>query len=124
MLRLPQTFYLRIQGYYLIVDRPDYRPTHGCQGLIHINDQRIFRTTVRNQAVALQQLFVVFGNLRFNIGAFNAGIGRKQLGTVGVIGQIVPDVAGHVELVVQSQNLRIRLAALRHIHARSRLHVG
>lgn len=86
LLRLLQTFYLRIQRYDLIVDRPDYRTPHGCQSLIHIHNQRILRAAVGNQAVALQQLFVVFGNLRLYIGALYAGIGREQLRSVGIVG--------------------------------------
>ena len=96
---------------------------HGGQRLIHIHDQRVLRAAVGDQTVALQQLFVVFCDLRFDVGALDARVGRQQLVPVGVVSQIVPDVPRHVELVVQREYQGVRLVALRHVHAGGRLHV-
>ena len=81
-------------------------------------------TNVNNELITFQSpalMTEVVKRFRLDMNYFVPGKFHRQV----AYGLTLPvDVTGHVELVVQSQNLRIRLAALRHIHARSRLHVG
>ena len=124
LLVLLQAGDLRVEREDLVVDRGDDRPAHLRECLIHIHDQRVLRAGVGHQAVALKQFGVVLRYLRFDVGALDSRVGRQQLCPVVLVGEVVPYVAGHVELVAQSHDLGIGLAALRHVEARGGLHVG
>lgn len=107
-----------------VVDRTDDAAPHGAEGLVHVDHQGVPLAAVGHQVVALELQAVVFRNLALDVGALQPRIGRQQLVAAGGGGEVVADVAGHGELGVQGQDLRLGLAALRHVELRGRLHVG
>lgn len=76
-----------------------------------------------HQAISFQQPSIVFIQLCGKACIFNAGIGRKQLVFVSFIGQIIPDISGHISLVVQFTNCSIGFIGLSHIHTCRRLYI-
>ena len=123
-LTLPEALYLGVERHHQVVDGGDDGAAHRFQRLVKVYHQRVLLATVRHQVVTLQLHVVVFGDLALDVAALDTGIGRKKLVTAGSSCQVVADIPCHGELGVQCQYLGVGLAALSHVKAGSRLHVG
>ena len=108
----------------MIVNGGDYGVAHILQRLVHVYYQRILLATVGHKVITTKLGRVVIGNLLLNSRTLDARVSGQQLVLAGGIGQVIADIPCHRQLCVQREYLRIGLAALCHIHAGCRLHVG
>ena len=92
------------------VDRGHDRHLHGLERLVKVDDKRIGGAAVGHKIVALQHLLIVAANLLRQHCVVDACIGRQDF--VGPLAHLLPDVLGHVELVLKLKQLLAGLVGL------------
>ena len=115
---------LRVKRVNLVVDRRDDGAAHGNELVVHVGDEGVRHRAVGHEAVALEQLGVVLGYLALDDGAADTAVGGQELVFAALAADEVADVAGHVELVVEVENLGVGLVGLLHVHVGGGLYVG
>ena len=105
---------LGTEGSLGIVERIDNSTTQITERYIKVAHKWILFTGVSYKIVALQEFFIVGGNLRLYSRITDTTTGRQQLLGMCGIGDIVTHIAYHVELVVQVLALLIGGTLLTH----------
>ena len=88
---------LRVECHHEVVDTGYDAMAHGGEALVIVSHQWVLLAGVSHQVVALQLLFVVFGNLLLDARAVDADIGWQELVLAHLARQEVAQVACHGE---------------------------
>ena len=91
---------------------------------VHLLHEGVVLATVGEEVIAHEQGLVVGCDLGFHARAAYTAVGGQELPGAGAVGEIVLDVDGHGELVVELNKLVGIFAALLHVHAGCLLEVG
>ena len=113
-----------VESHDLVVHGHRDSASHRLEGLVHILDQHVVLTGVLDEVVPLDELAVIFIDPGLKSGIGYAHIRRQGLVVAALIGDVVLDITGHVELVVQLLHLLVDDSVLLHVHVGGGSHVG
>ena len=108
-----------LDAHNVVVHRTDDVLTQGVEALVELLHHRVLAAAALDELVAFQLGGVVDENLALDVHV-DTGVRRDELGSLGRVGEVVADVAGHTHLHLQLTALAGVLFLLRHGHAGGR----